>query len=120
MNKPLEIKNSIAINAPAETVWDALTNPAQTKKYMFGCETVSDWKVGSPLLWQAFYEGKNTVFVSGKIISIEPNKKLVYTAFDPNSSMQDIPENHLTVTYGLAAEKGHILLTVTQGDYAHL
>ncbi len=68
----LEIKNSITINAPIEKVWDALVNPAQTKKYMFGCETVSDWKVGSNLSWQAFYEGKNTVFVTGKIVSIEP------------------------------------------------
>lgn len=47
---PLFIKNTITINAPITKVWDALINPEQTKKYMFGCEAVSDWKVGSSLL----------------------------------------------------------------------
>lgn len=52
MSKPLFVKNSIVINASTEKVWDALVNPEQTKKYMFGCETVSDWKVGTSLLWR--------------------------------------------------------------------
>ncbi|MEO8760622.1 MAG: SRPBCC domain-containing protein [Bacteroidia bacterium] len=116
--KTLEIKNSITINASPKRVWDVLTNPKQTQKYMFGCETVSDWKVGSQLLWQAMYEGKNTVFVSGKIVSIEPTEKLVYTVFDPNSTMENIPENYLTVTYDLIAENGQTILNVTQGNYA--
>ena len=114
----LEIKNTISINASIEKVWDALINPKQTKKYMFGCETVSDWKVGSTLNWQALYEGKNTIFVTGKIVSIDPNKKLVYTTFDPNSTMKDIPENHLTVTYNLTFENQQTIFTVTQGNYA--
>ncbi len=40
MAKELIIKNSIVIDAPQSGVWDALVNPEQTKKYMFGCETV--------------------------------------------------------------------------------
>ena len=118
MDKELTVKNSITINAPAAKVWDALTNPEQTKKYMFGCETVSDWKVGSPLLWQANYEGKDTVFVKGNIVRIEPEKFLAYTTFDPNSTIEDIPANYLTVTYDLSAKDGQTLLTVTQGDYS--
>ncbi len=118
MNKELIIKNSITIDAPVEKVWDALTNSAQTKKYMFGCETVSDWKVGSTLLWKGTYEGKEMTFVKGTIVSIEPNKKLVYTVFDPNSIIQDIPANYLNVTYELVPEKEHTVLNVIQGDYA--
>ena len=118
MDKELTVKNSITINAPAAKVWDALTNPEQTKKYMFGCETVSDWKVGSPLLWQANYEGKDTVFVKGSIVRIEPEKFLAYTTFDPNSAIEDIPANYLTVTYDLLLKDGQTLLTVTQGDYS--
>jgi len=117
MDKPLLIKNDITINASPSKVWDALTNPEQTKKYMFGCETISDWKVGSPLLWQANYEGKDTVFVKGEIAQIEPEKFLAYTTFDPNSTIEDIPENYLTVTYDLKEENGQTMLTVTQGDY---
>ena len=118
MNEPLMVISNITINAPASKVWDALTNPEQTKKYMFGCETISDWKVGSPLLWQANYEGKDTVFVKGNIVSIEPEKLLAYTTFDPNSTIQDVPSNYLTVTYELTEENGQTYLTVTQGDYS--
>src|SRR6187200_1483927 len=100
----LVVENTISINAPIDTVWDALTKPEQTKKYMFGCETVSDWKPGSPLLWQANYEGKDTVFVKGTIVSIDPGKFLSYTTIDPNSAIEDIPENYLTVTYSLSEE----------------
>ena len=117
MDKQLIVKNTITINAPASKVWDALTNPEQTKKYMFGCETVSDWKMGSSLLWKGNYEGKEMVFVKGKIVRIEPEKFLAYTTIDPNSTIEDIPENYLTVTYNLSEENIQTILTVTQGDY---
>ena len=119
MDKQLIVKNSIAINAPASKVWDALTNPEQTKKYMFGCETISDWKPGSPLLWRGEYEGTEMVFVKGNIVSIEPGKFLAYTTIDPNSTtVEDIPENYLTVTYDLREQDGQTTLNVTQGDYS--
>lgn len=117
MSEPLFVKNSITIEAPASTVWDVLTNPLQTKKYMFGCETVSDWKPGSPLLWKGEYEGKEMVFVKGDIVEIRPNEYLAYTTIDPNSDIDDTSANYLTVTYDLQPQKGETLLTVTQGDY---
>lgn len=114
----LLVKNKITINAPAKKVWDVLTNPEQTKKYMFGCETVSDWKPGSTLEWKGNYEGKEMVFVKGKIVNIIPKKLLVYTTIDPNNpAIEDKPENYLTVTYDLKEENGVTVLTVTQGDY---
>jgi uncharacterized protein YndB with AHSA1/START domain len=114
----LIIENSIIINAPAERVWDALVNPEQTKKYMVGCETVSDWKVGSPLIWKGTHEGREVIFVKGDVVEIEPEKYLAYTVFDPHSTIEDIPENYLTITYDLKSENRDTLLTVTQGDYA--
>lgn len=117
MNELL-IKNTIEINAPAAKVWDALTNPEKTKVYMFGCETVSDWKLGSELLWKGHYEGKEMIFVKGYIIHIEPTTKLVYSTFDPNSAIEDIPENYLNVTYALKEQNGKTTLQVTQGDYS--
>lgn len=119
MDKQLIVKNSITINAPASKIWDALTNPEQTKKYMFGCETISNWKPGSPLLWRGEYEGTEMVFVKGNIVSIEPGKSLAYTTIDPNSTtVEDIPENYLTVTYDLREQDGQTILNVTQGDYS--
>jgi uncharacterized protein YndB with AHSA1/START domain len=118
LTKPLIIENTIVINAPASVVWNALVNPEQTKKYMFGCEALSDWNVGSPLLWKGEYEGKEMIFVKGHIVDIQPEKFLAYTAIDPNSTIVDTPENYLTVTYTLSSVKGQTTLTVTQGDYS--
>lgn len=113
------IKNTIAINAPVDQVWDALVNPAKTKIYMFGCETVSEWKPGSPLLWQGEYEGQSMVFVKGNIVDLDPPHLLRYTVFDPNSTMEDIPVNYLMVTYQLEDQNGTTLLTVTQDGFEH-
>ena len=120
MAKPLIVKNTIVVNAPAADVWDALTNPEKTKKYMFGCETVSDWKKGGSLLWKGKHEGKELIFVKGEIVDIQPQKFLAYTTIDPNSKIDDKPENYLTVTYSLSADRGKTTLIVTQGDYSQV
>lgn len=119
MSETMIVTNSITIDAPAVKVWDALVNPEQTKKYMFGCEPISDWKPGSPLLWQGVFDGKEIIAVKGEVAAIQPGKYLAYTCIDPNSTtIPDIPENYLTVTYDLEEQKGQTVLTVTQGDYA--
>ena len=117
MEKPKIVQSEIVINASRSKVWDTLVNPAKTKIYMFGCETVSDWNVGSELLWQGEYEGKPMVFVKGKILAIEPDKVLKYTVIDPFAAYPDIPENYLNVTYQLAEESGKTKLTVTQDGF---
>ena len=112
------VKSSIKIHAPALKVWDALINPVQTKKYMFGCETVSDWKPGSLLEWKMNHEGKEIVAVKGHVVEIKPGRFLSDTTIDPHGAIADIPENYLTVTYELISENDETLLTVTQGDYS--
>ena len=119
MSEPLIVKNTISINAPAAKVWDALVNPDQTQKYMFGCRTVSDWQVGSPLTWEMEYEGKPFTPVKGNIVRIEPNKLLEYSVIDPtNPNIPDAPENYLYVIYDLQEAGGVTTLTVSQGDYS--
>jgi uncharacterized protein YndB with AHSA1/START domain len=117
MSEKLAVVSEITINAPASKVWDLLVNPEQTKKYMFGCETVSDWKPGSELLWRGTYEDKEMVFVKGIILEIEPPELLKYTVIDPNSAMPDIPENYLNVAYQLKEENGKTFFTVTQDGF---
>jgi uncharacterized protein YndB with AHSA1/START domain len=114
---PLNVESSITVNAPKAVVWDALTNPEKTKIYMFGCEAISDWTVGSPLIWRMEYEGKELIAVKGNIVRFEPETRLDYTVFDPQSTIEDIPENYLTVTYELTETDGKTHLVVTQGDY---
>lgn len=111
------VKNSIFINADAAKVWDVLTNPEQTKKYMFGCKTVSDWKPGSPLLWQGEYEGNSVVFVKGYILEIVPDRLLKYSVIDPGASYPDLPENYLSVEYKLESKDDGTRLTVIQDGF---
>lgn len=120
MSQPLIVTNTITIHAPASKVWDALVNPEMTRKYMFGCEALSDWKPGSPLLWKGNFNGVEMIAVKGNIISIDPGKRLVYTTIDPNNpAVPDLPENYLTVTCDLQNQDNQTtLLTVSQGDYS--
>ena len=118
MSQPLIVSSAIDIGVPVEAVWDALTNPEMTKKYMFGCEALSDWRPGSPLLWKGSFNGLEMVAVKGNVVSIEPGRSLVYTAIDPNNpEIPDVPENYLIVTYELSEHGGQTRLAVSQGDY---
>jgi uncharacterized protein YndB with AHSA1/START domain len=119
MSKPLVVTNTITIHAPASKVWDALTNPEQTKKYMFGCEALSDWKPGSSLIWKGTFDGVEMIAVKGNVVSIEPQRSLVYTVIDPNNpKIPDLPENYLTITCKLTEQDGQTILEASQGDYS--
>jgi uncharacterized protein YndB with AHSA1/START domain len=118
MMNPLMITAQIEINAPVEKVWNALIDPLYTKRYMFGCAPVSDWRIGSPLIWKGEFDGKELEAVTGKIVSFKEQKHLAYTTFDPHGTLPDIPENHTTVTYDLIKEGEATLLKVTQGDFS--
>lgn len=112
------IRNEIIINAPAEKVWNALTDAEETKKYMYGCGALSDWEPGSTLVWKGIFDGVELVAVKGNVVDIRPGSYLAYTTFDPNNqAIEDIPSNYLTVTYTLSEAPGGTLLQVTQGDY---
>ncbi|MFN8286636.1 MAG: SRPBCC domain-containing protein [Chitinophagales bacterium] len=120
MAKDLIVKASVEINAPAWRVWEVLTKPEYTKKYMFGCSAESDWKEGSALNWRGNINGKDTIVVKGTITEIEPGKYLAYTTFDPNMGLEDTPANYLTVTETLTENNGKTTLAVTQGNFNHV
>jgi uncharacterized protein YndB with AHSA1/START domain len=113
----LLIRKSIEVNAPVETLWKVLTDAEFIPQYMFGCNAETDWKPGSPLLWKGAADGK--LYVKGKIVAFDLPHRLVYTIFDPNSTIKDIPANYLTMTYDLKKRgERSSLLEITQGDYA--
>lgn len=112
------VADSILIEAPIAKVWDALVNPEQTKKYMFGCAVTSDFQLGGKVDWVGSMEGKEMVFVTGVLMAYEPEKVFSYTTFDPNRDMENVPENHVTVTCTLSEEGGKTRLEATQGDFA--
>ena len=110
----LIIEDNISINASTSKVWDALVNPEHTPKYMYGCALVSDFEIGSPVLWKGPGE---VIYVKGNLLTFENEKQFSYTVFDPNAAYPDIPENHLSVHCTLEEEGGMTNLKVIQEGY---
>ena len=98
MNRDLIVSKSIEINSTAKEVWDALTNPEKIKVYLFGTETITDWKVGSPIIFQGSYEG-HTYKDKGNVVEVKINEILKYEYWSGFSGLEDKPENYSVVTY---------------------
>ena len=98
------------IEATAEAVWDALTDPDTTAAY-WGHRNESDWQPGST--WaHVRNDGSGTVDVTGEVVESDPPRRLVTTwagedGKDPNVS---------TVTMEIKASGSVVKLTVTHED----
>ena len=117
MDRKLTAKAEINIHAPKSKVWEALTTPRFLKQVFFGADVISDWKVGSPIIYKGEWQGK-PYEDKGKILKFEPEKLLVTTHWSPLSGVPDIPENYHTVTYELSGQGGDTRLLLTQDNNA--
>jgi uncharacterized protein YndB with AHSA1/START domain len=116
MEETFDAHASITIRASIARVWQALTDPALIKYYMHGTQTVSDWKVGSPIFWRGEWQGK-AYEDKGVILALEPQKLLKNTHWSPLSGSEDKPENYHTLTY-ILSENGDdtTTLALTQSN----
>ena len=105
----------ITINASAEKIWHALTDPGMIKKYMFGTTVISDWKEGSKIIWKGEWEEKSYED-KGKILHFEPKKSLQYSHFSPLSGLHENPENYHIVTIDLEEKDKQTTVTLTQDN----
>jgi len=117
MSKTPIAKATATINAPAAKVWDALTKPDQIKQYMFGTDVTTDWKVGSPITYKGEWKGKEYQD-KGKVLKVEPGKRLVSTFWSSLAGLPDTPENYKTVDYELSPAGDKTKLTITQDNNA--
>jgi len=106
---------SIEINAPTSRVWEALTKPDLIKQYMFGTQVATDWQVGSPITYSGMWEGK-AYHDKGKVLEVEPQKRLVSTFWSSMAGLPDLPENYQTVSYELAPISTGTRLTLVQDN----
>jgi uncharacterized protein YndB with AHSA1/START domain len=108
---------SVSISAPPSKVWEALTKPELIKQYLFGTEVTTTWQVGSPITYKGEWQGK-AYEDKGKVLQIEPERRLVSTYWSSLSGLADTPEHYKKVTYELTPEHGGTRLTVTQDNNA--
>jgi uncharacterized protein YndB with AHSA1/START domain len=117
MDKKLIAKATVTIAMPTKKVWDALVNPAAIKQYFFSTTVVSDWRVGSPIVWKGEWQGKSYED-KGSILQYEPGRTIQYSHFSPLSGLPDKPENYHTVTIELSAGKDQTKVLLSQDNNA--
>ncbi|MCB0481276.1 MAG: SRPBCC domain-containing protein [Flavobacteriales bacterium] len=98
MNSSLKVSQSIEINASPAAIWDTMTNPEKIKVYLFGTETITDWKVDSPIVFQGNYEG-HVYKDKGNVLEVTENELLKYNYWSSMSGTEDKIENYFIVTY---------------------
>lgn len=115
MNKKYTAKVSTHINAPVTKVWDALINPKIAKEYFMGAEIITDWKVGSPILFKGELNG-NKYEEKGTLLRVKPNTQLQYSHWSHFDGLPDESENYRTWTFNLSEEEDGILLSVSEDN----
>lgn len=127
MNRPVFVYTTYIKTTP-EQLWRGLTEPEFTKRY-WGAELRSDWRVGSPVLWQ---EGDGEAKDLGqKVLESKPFERLSYSwhHFQPEhaahfgwsdeklAELREEPRSK--VTFEIVEEGGVVKLTVIHDDFAH-
>ncbi len=100
MKHDLSVSESIIINVDLARMWEVLTNPEIIKEYLFGTETVTDWKVGSEIAFQGEYEG-HKYRDHGVIKEYTFHSRISYSYWSGFSGLDDKPENYSEVIYDL-------------------
>ena len=82
---------------------------------MFGTNTITDLKKGSPITYEGEWEGK-AYKDKGKIVDIIPEKLLHTTYWSSMSGKEDRPENYNNVLYEVEEQNGGTLVTISQDN----
>lgn len=115
MSKELISKSSIDINASSPKIWEALVKPEIAKKYFFGAEIVTDWKVGSPITFKGEFNG-NKYEEKGVLLNIEPSAQLQYSHWSNFDGLPDEPENYRTWTFDINENDGITKLSISEDN----
>lgn len=112
----LKLNKTCRLKAPPAAVWDALVNPEKIKAYLFGTQTICDWKVGSPIVFSGEWEGK-AYRDKGVILDIQPARRLSYSYYSSMSPLPDLPENYSVLTFSLQEDQNETALSLEQTGF---
>jgi len=118
MKKDLSVRKTVKINVNASKVWDAITNPKMIKKYLFGTQVITSWKIDSEIIFQGNWEGKK-FRDKGIIKKMEIEKLFQYTYWSVFSGLEDKEENYSLVTFELSGDDKITKLTVSQKGFTN-
>jgi len=128
MTKPSNIYSSSAsvqtftktihIHAPASKVWEALTDQALMKKWIFEkeIEIITDWQVGSHIIMRGSLHGVKFEN-KGTVLQFEPEKVLRYSHLSSASRLPDRPESYSIFEFRLSSLENRTSLTLTASNF---
>jgi len=105
---------TVFIRAPQAKVWDAITKPEFTHRYMYDSDANTTWKPGTRLLWTK--HGTGSELVDGEVIEYDKPNRLVFSwiiKYDAELTS----EGSSRVTYELSEAEGLTKLTVVHDDF---
>lgn len=107
--------SKLKINASLDKVWDALTKPEMVKKWQYGSELTTDWKIGNKISFKNEWENK--IFEQyGTVLEFNPYQNLKYNLFFPRPDLEDKPENYFEMEYVLTEKGNGTELKIIQVD----
>ena len=112
MSKP-EFIYAIYIETTPEKLWEALTSSEFSKRYWFGTELRSDWKVGSPLALVM----NGTTTDTGEILVADRPRRLSYS-FKHELDDQMRNERPSRVVFDIERHGKFVKLTLTHLGFA--
>jgi uncharacterized protein YndB with AHSA1/START domain len=113
MTENLVAVADVRIDAGRDRVWAALIDPPAIRQYMFGADIVTDWRVGSAIVWKGEWKGK-PFEDKGVVLEVRPGRTLRYTHYSPMTGAPDRPENYHTVTITLSDAGNATAVRLTQ------
>jgi uncharacterized protein YndB with AHSA1/START domain len=111
----MRVTKSIQINASLQKIWEALVNPEFIALYLFGTKVITDWKVGSPIVFKGNWHG-SPFEDKGEVIEVQVNSLLKYSYWSSVLGLADVPENYTLTTYRLKQEGDHVSVSVSQDN----
>src|SRR5258707_2991214 len=96
---------ALSIDALPDSVWRALTTKSELKKFFFGADVDSDFRVGSAIRMRGTINGK-AYEDKGTILVADPPRRLSFSHYSPLSGKDDKPENYHVVTFELVPKAG--------------
>jgi uncharacterized protein YndB with AHSA1/START domain len=106
---------SLTIDAPAQKVFAALTQPELVKLWQFGKTVQSDWQPGHSIKFVAETEGK-VLEQHGTILEMRTNELIKYDLFTPAPGVEDKKEHYNITSYILTNDNEQTKIELIQED----